>query len=63
VRVAPVSRSAQQLAAELRIGDPAILARVHEDALLFDVRTLEDEELELVAGRLRSLVPGSAARV
>jgi len=56
VRVAPVSRSARQLAAELRTGDPAILARVHEDALLFDVRTLEDEELELVAGRLRALM-------
>ena len=58
VRVAPVSRSARQLAAELRTGDPAILARVHEDALLFDVRTLDDDELELIAGRLRALLPG-----
>ncbi len=61
VRVAPLSRSARQLAAELRTGDPAILARVHEDALLFDLRTLEDGELELVAGRLRALVSGQDA--
>jgi L-seryl-tRNA(Ser) seleniumtransferase len=58
VRVAPASRSAQELAAELRTGDPAILARVHEDAVLFDVRTLSDEELDLIAGRLRGLALG-----
>ena len=55
VQVAPVSRSAQELAAELRTGDPAILARIHENAVLFDVRTLDDEELALIAVRLRDL--------
>ena len=51
--VAHASRSAQELAAWLRTGDPAILVRVHEDAVLFDVRTLGDDELPLIAHRLR----------
>jgi L-seryl-tRNA(Ser) seleniumtransferase len=49
------SRSAQDLAADLRTGDPAILARVHEDAVLLDLRTLDDEEVERVVGRVRGL--------
>ena len=64
VRVVPDRGSAQELAAELRTGDPAILARVHEEAVLFDVRTLSDEELELVAGRLRGLaLQGTAGTI
>jgi L-seryl-tRNA(Ser) seleniumtransferase len=55
VRLVPEDRGIEDLAAELREGDPAILARVHEGALLFDVRTLEDEELPLIAERLQRL--------
>lgn len=58
VRVACAKVSAQQLAARLRTGDPAVLARIHEGALLFDLRTLEDEELTLVAQSLEALAPG-----
>jgi L-seryl-tRNA(Ser) seleniumtransferase len=57
VRVTHASRSAHDFAAALRAGDPAILARVHEDAVLLDVRTLDEEEVEVVAGRMRELAP------
>lgn len=53
VRVQPMDRSVEELAADLRTGEPAILARVQEDSLLFDVRTLNDQEILLVAERLR----------
>ena len=59
VRVTLQSRSAHDLAADLRTGEPAILARVHEDAVLFDLRTLSDEEVERVVGRVGTLVSGS----
>jgi L-seryl-tRNA(Ser) seleniumtransferase len=57
VRLLPEHRSVESLATELRAGDPAVLARVHEGALLFDIRTLEDEELPVIAERLRLLLP------
>jgi L-seryl-tRNA(Ser) seleniumtransferase len=57
VRLVPADRSLDELAAELRRGEPPILARIHDEALLLDVRTLEDDALELVAGRLRELYP------
>jgi L-seryl-tRNA(Ser) seleniumtransferase len=56
VRVSPGSPfapSAQEIALALRTGDPAILGRVQDDALLFDVRTLRDEDFDLIAARLR----------
>jgi len=55
VRAVPAARSVDDFAAALRTGDPAILARVQEDAVLFDVRTLSDDEIELVAARVRDL--------
>lgn len=53
VRLASTDRPLDELAAGLRTGDPSILPRIQENALLFDVRTLEDSEIPLVAGRLR----------
>ena len=55
VRVVPASRPVADFAAALRTGDPAVLARVQEDAVLFDVRTLSDEEIEIVVARVREL--------
>ncbi len=46
-------------AADLRAGDPAILARVHEDAVLLDPRTLSDEEVEVIVRRVGELGSGS----
>jgi L-seryl-tRNA(Ser) seleniumtransferase len=56
VRIVPDNGSAQDLAAALRTGEPAILARIHEEAVVFDVRTLSDEELEIIARRVRELL-------
>ncbi len=39
----------------LRAGDPPIVARIAEDRVLLDVRTIADDELDLVAAALRSL--------
>jgi L-seryl-tRNA(Ser) seleniumtransferase len=55
VRVTPRANSATQLAADLRRGEPAILARVRDDALVFDLRTLDDDEVVVIERRLREL--------
>ncbi len=55
VRLRPKQVSAEDLAARLRQGEPSILARIQDDALIFDLRTLDQEEVESVAGRLREL--------
>ena len=39
---------ARHCATRLRRGDPAIVARVHENAVLLDPRTLSDVEVEFV---------------
>ncbi|MCB9685350.1 MAG: L-seryl-tRNA(Sec) selenium transferase [Alphaproteobacteria bacterium] len=43
------------LATALRTGTPAVLARVHRDALLLDVRTVPDERIPALAERLAAL--------
>lgn len=58
VRVTSRRCSATDLAAELRQGEPAILARIQDDALIFDLRTLDEDEADTVAGRLRELGRG-----
>ncbi|HEX3528072.1 MAG TPA: L-seryl-tRNA(Sec) selenium transferase [Thermoanaerobaculia bacterium] len=59
--IAPALRSAQHLAAALRAGDPAILGRIVDDGVLFDVRTMSDEDVDLVAARVRVLAAEKAA--
>ncbi|MGE3164232.1 MAG: L-seryl-tRNA(Sec) selenium transferase [Planctomycetota bacterium] len=48
LRLRPTDASVETLAAFLRQGSPAILARAADDALLFDVRTIDDEEFTLI---------------
>ncbi len=55
VRLDPRGSSASDLAAELRRGEPAILARLHDDALVFDLRTLDEDDARVVEERLRQL--------
>lgn len=62
VRVQPRTGTTTKLAADLRTGEPAILARVQDDALIFDLRTLEDDEVLAVEGRLRELHPLAVSR-
>ncbi|MCE5257963.1 MAG: L-seryl-tRNA(Sec) selenium transferase [Chloroflexi bacterium] len=52
--------SAQRLAAALRRGDPPVVARVEEDTLLFDLRTVLPEQEDMLAERLRSVLAGIA---
>jgi L-seryl-tRNA(Ser) seleniumtransferase len=48
-RVAPLA-----LAAALRANDPPLIARVHNNRVLVDPRTLSDDELELAAAAIRA---------
>jgi L-seryl-tRNA(Ser) seleniumtransferase len=54
-RVRPPTGSVDDLAASLRSGDPAVIGRVRADAIVFDVRTLGDDELAVVEERLAAL--------
>jgi len=48
--------SADTLAQGLRTGAPAVIARIHDDAVLLDLRTvLDDERDELVAAVVQAL--------
>jgi L-seryl-tRNA(Ser) seleniumtransferase len=49
VALAHPERSAAELEAALRRQDPPVVARIERDVLLLDVRTLNDEDLPLVA--------------
>ncbi|MEX2204820.1 MAG: L-seryl-tRNA(Sec) selenium transferase [Myxococcota bacterium] len=54
VRVVPAS-APNEAARRLRAGDPPVLARIQRDALLFDPRTLADEEIEALVRRVAEL--------
>ncbi|HUP21487.1 MAG TPA: L-seryl-tRNA(Sec) selenium transferase [Thermoanaerobaculia bacterium] len=61
VSLVPRAGSADRLAELLRDGEPAILARVWEAAVLLDVRTLEDDEIPWIAQRLEEIAGGDGA--
>jgi L-seryl-tRNA(Ser) seleniumtransferase len=46
-------RPANELAADLRTGDPPVIARIHEGRVLLDPRTIADDELQLVIAAAR----------
>jgi L-seryl-tRNA(Ser) seleniumtransferase len=50
------SRPPAEIAGALRRNDPPVIARVHEDRVLLDPRTLADAELEAVAAASRRAV-------
>jgi L-seryl-tRNA(Ser) seleniumtransferase len=52
LRLVARGRSAQQLAAALRTGEPPVVARVADDALVLDLRTVGVEEEDALAGAL-----------
>jgi L-seryl-tRNA(Ser) seleniumtransferase len=56
VRVTPRETTAARLEAALRAGVPPVIARVIEDAVWFDVRTLLPGDSEIVARRLNDLL-------
>ncbi|HKK70042.1 MAG TPA: L-seryl-tRNA(Sec) selenium transferase [Candidatus Krumholzibacteria bacterium] len=61
--VAPSGRAAEALHRALRRGDPAILARIDDDRVEFDLRSVREDELEeLAAGMERAFSEISPAR-
>jgi L-seryl-tRNA(Ser) seleniumtransferase len=51
--VAVATTSPDELAGHLRAGDPPVIARIDDDRLLLDPRTLTDAEVELVRQAVR----------
>ncbi len=49
-------RSTERLAVDLRAGDPPVFARIHEDRLLMDVRTLLPGDFEALVAAFGQLV-------
>jgi seryl-tRNA(Sec) selenium transferase len=52
LRVVARGQSAQQMAAALRKGEPPVVARVADDALVLDLRTVGVEEEDALAEAL-----------
>lgn len=51
----PVKMSARYMDEWLRAFDPPIIARVEQDKVFLDVRTIQDEELKTVARAIKDL--------
>ncbi len=49
VSLRSASLSPNQMEERLRLGDPPVIARIKEDALLLDARTVEEMEIDLLA--------------
>ena len=58
--VKPAEISAEELGRRLRRGDPAVLGRIQEGLLLLDVRTLQEEEDEPLAGAVKNALEADA---
>ncbi|WP_028308775.1 L-seryl-tRNA(Sec) selenium transferase [Desulfitibacter alkalitolerans] len=52
VALKPYKGSANGLVEKLRMGVPAILARIEDDRILFDVRTIQESEFNIICSRL-----------
>jgi L-seryl-tRNA(Ser) seleniumtransferase len=48
VALTPRLGEVESLSARLRLGDPPIVARIHEDAVLLDTRTISEVEIDFV---------------
>jgi L-seryl-tRNA(Ser) seleniumtransferase len=52
VAVKPLTMTVNQLEERLRLGQPPVIARIHDDALIFDARTILDKEIDPLVGAL-----------
>lgn len=59
VSVRPKERKTAELARKLRTGDPSVFARVRDEAILLDLRTIDDDEFPLIEARLREVLTSS----
>jgi L-seryl-tRNA(Ser) seleniumtransferase len=57
----PAGFSAEAAARALRLGDPPIFCRIRRDALVFDLRTVTDAELEAVIAAIQQLRENDAS--
>jgi len=55
IAVEAAGASAAALEARLRAGDPAVVARIQDDRVVLDLRTVDEAEEETLAQRLRAL--------
>jgi L-seryl-tRNA(Ser) seleniumtransferase len=55
VRLAPGALGAHGLALRLRLGNPPVIARALEEAVVLDPRTIGEEELEALGGALAAV--------
>ncbi len=60
VAVKPHAISEVELEEKLRLGDPSIIARIKDDRLLLDMRTLQPAETGLVVERISAILGGGA---
>jgi L-seryl-tRNA(Ser) seleniumtransferase len=60
LRVAHGVKSAQQLVEELRRGDPPVVARIADGALVLDLRTVAPDEEDVLAAALARVAGGDA---
>lgn len=51
----PAKLSAQKMEKHLRLNDPPVIARVEKDRLMLDVRTIRENEFQIVAQAVKSL--------
>jgi L-seryl-tRNA(Ser) seleniumtransferase len=51
-----------ELQSQLRHHDPPVIARLHEQALLLDPRTMSDEEAEVAAAALTAVLRARESR-
>jgi len=58
VSVKGAKRSSSQIEERLRKGEPPVIARIKEDALLLDARTIAEEEIEPLATCLKTAIEG-----
>ncbi len=59
VRWRPAEVGAEEIAYRLRVGTPAVVARVNEGSVVFDVRTIFEHELSLVARCVATCLDGN----
>ena len=58
-RVTISNCSAQELARNLRTGEPSVLPTVQNDAVFLDVRTISDDEVDLITARIAEIASGA----
>ncbi|RJQ44809.1 MAG: L-seryl-tRNA(Sec) selenium transferase [Nitrospiraceae bacterium] len=54
VSLKPLKISVNELEKRLRLGEPHVIARIKDDTLIMDARTIQDEEAKILAGCVKN---------